>query len=82
VKLHAPCLDLRQVENVVDQRKKVPARTEHAIEWLDVLLRNPCPTESSSDAALYPKAEAHVPCRRERSAFSRQETSEGGARLR
>jgi hypothetical protein len=52
VKLHAPCLDLRQVENVVDQRKKVPARTEHAIEWLDVLLRNPCPTESSSDAAL------------------------------
>jgi hypothetical protein len=32
VKLHAPCLDLRQVENVVDQRKKVPARPLHTSE--------------------------------------------------
>ena len=39
VKLHAPRLDLRQVEDVVDQREQVAARAEHAIERLEVLLR-------------------------------------------
>ena len=39
VKLHAPRLDLRQVEDVVDQREQVAARAEHAIERLDVLLQ-------------------------------------------
>ena len=39
VKLHAPGLDLRQVENVVDQGEQVPARAEHAVERLGVLLQ-------------------------------------------
>ena len=39
MKLHAPRLDLGEVENVVDQREQVPARAEHAIERLDVLLQ-------------------------------------------
>ena len=38
MKLHAPCLDLREVENVVDQGEQVPACAKHAIERLDVLL--------------------------------------------
>ena len=38
-KLHAPGLDLRQVEDVVDQGEQVPARAEHAVERLDVLLQ-------------------------------------------
>ena len=38
MQLHPPGLDLRQVENVVDQGKQVPARTQHAIERFGVLL--------------------------------------------
>ena len=37
VKLHAPRLDLRQIEDVVDQCKQVPPCAEHPIERLDVL---------------------------------------------
>ena len=39
MKLHPPCLDLGQVENVVDQGEQVPARAEHAVERLEVLLQ-------------------------------------------
>ena len=39
MKLHSPRLDLGEVENVVDQREQVPARAEHPIERLDVLLQ-------------------------------------------
>jgi hypothetical protein len=30
--------DLGQVQNVVDQGEKVPARTKHAIKWFEVLI--------------------------------------------
>ena len=38
MKLHPPGLDLGEVEDVVDQGEQVPARAEHAVERLDVLL--------------------------------------------
>jgi hypothetical protein len=38
-KLHAPGLDLGEVENIVDERKQVPACAKYAIERLKVLLR-------------------------------------------
>ena len=38
MQLHPPGLDLGEVENVVDQREQMPARAEHAIERLEVLL--------------------------------------------
>ena len=38
VKLHPPRLDLGQIENVVDQGEQMPARAEHAVERLEVLL--------------------------------------------
>ena len=38
VKLHAPRLDLGEVEDVVDQGEQVPARAEHAVKRLGVLL--------------------------------------------
>ena len=38
-KFHAPGLDLGEVENVVDQREQVPARAEHAVERLGILLQ-------------------------------------------
>jgi hypothetical protein len=38
VKLHAPCLDLRQVENVVDQSEQKSARTEYPIERLEFIV--------------------------------------------
>ena len=38
MKLHAPGLDLGQVENVVDQSEQVAARAEHAVERLGILL--------------------------------------------
>ena len=38
MKLHPPGLDLGQVEDVVDQGEQVPARAEHAVERLGVLL--------------------------------------------
>src|SRR5262249_29615104 len=37
--LHTPSLNLGQVENVVDQRKQMPARAEHAVERLGILLQ-------------------------------------------
>jgi hypothetical protein len=39
MKLHAPCLDLRQVEDVIDQCEQVATRAKNAIERLDVLLQ-------------------------------------------
>ena len=39
VKLHPPGLDLGEVEDVVDQGEQVPARAEHAVERLEVLLQ-------------------------------------------
>ena len=39
MKLHPSGLDLREVEDVVDQGEQVPARTEHPIERLDVLFQ-------------------------------------------
>ena len=39
MQLHPTGFDLGQIENVVDQREQVPARTEHAIERLGVLLQ-------------------------------------------
>jgi len=39
VKLHAPRLDLGQVEYVVNQREQVSAGTQHAVERLGVLLQ-------------------------------------------
>src|SRR3984893_18534438 len=38
MKLHAPGLDLGEVEDVVDQGKQVPARTQYAIERFEVLI--------------------------------------------
>jgi hypothetical protein len=38
MKLHAPRLYLGEVEDVVDQGKQVPARTQHAIERFEVLI--------------------------------------------
>jgi hypothetical protein len=38
MKLHPPGLYLREVENVVDQRKQVTGRAENAVEGLGVLL--------------------------------------------
>src|SRR3984893_9280335 len=39
VKLHAPRLDLGQIENVVDQGEQVPAGSEHAVKRLGILLQ-------------------------------------------
>ena len=39
VKLHPPCLDLGQIEDVVDQGEQVSARAEHTVERLGVLLQ-------------------------------------------
>ena len=33
-KLHAPRLDLGQIENVIDQREQVPGRAKYAVERL------------------------------------------------
>ena len=39
MKLHPPRFDLGQVEDVVDQREQMPARAEHAVERLGILLQ-------------------------------------------
>src|SRR6516164_2138604 len=38
MKLHAPGFDLGEVQNVIDQRKEMPACAEYAVERLGVLL--------------------------------------------
>ena len=38
LELHPPGLDLREVEDVIDQNQKMTAGAEHTIEWLRVLV--------------------------------------------
>src|SRR5208337_4934362 len=38
VKLHAPSLDLGEVENVVDEGEEMPGRAKHAVERFEVLI--------------------------------------------
>ena len=38
MKLHPPGLDLGEIENIIDQGEEMPARAEHAVERLKVLL--------------------------------------------
>jgi hypothetical protein len=42
LKLHPPRFDLREVEDIIDESKQVPARAEHAVKRLHVLLQCLC----------------------------------------